>query len=333
MINNIADILRDQDDFLVVTHVNPDGDAVGSLLGMHLALQEMGKRSWALVGEQIPSQYDFLGPRTKVLTDPLSVHGTPRWIISLDCADQGRISADLRRFRPPCGVINIDHHVTNPLFGELNFVETEASCSAELAFRVLRQAGYALSRTVGKCFYTGLITDTGGFRYPGVNSRTFQIASDLLQSGFDSYDVSRHLYEEYPLSRFQLEALMLDRMEMMLQRTLVVSVLYLDDFRRLDVDPSETENLVNRLREIRGVEAGVLITQASEQLTRVSLRSKGQLNVAQIAKAFGGGGHLRAAGFRSSEPPEVIKNRLIEAVGEAWATPETVRVDPPHMPD
>ncbi|MEW6350017.1 MAG: bifunctional oligoribonuclease/PAP phosphatase NrnA [Thermodesulfobacteriota bacterium] len=333
MINKIAEILRNGDDFLVVTHVNPDGDAIGSLLGMRLALEEMGKRSWALVGEQPPSQYDFLGARTKVITDPRSVNGTPSWIIALDCADQGRISADLGRFRPPCRLINIDHHVTNPLYGELHLVETGASCSAELAFRVLKQAGYTLSRTVGKCLYTGLITDTGGFRYPGVNSRTFQVASELLEPGIDSYDVSRHLYEEYPLSRFQLEALMLDRMEMMHQGTLVVSVLYLDDFRRLNVDTSETENLVNRLREIRGVEAGVLITQVSEQLTRVSLRSKGQLNVALIAKGFGGGGHPRAAGFKSLEPPEAIKNQVIQAVGEAWATPDTVRVDPPGLSD
>jgi bifunctional oligoribonuclease and PAP phosphatase NrnA len=333
MISRIAEIIQDHDHFLVLTHTNPDGDAVGSLLGMHLALQEMGKQSWAISGEPLPSQYDFLGARGKVISAPQAINGSPAWIIALDCASEDRMSPDVSAFRPAAGLINIDHHVTNPLFGDVNMVEVEAACSAELVLKVLKSAGYWLSPSVAKCLYTGLITDTGCFRYSGVTSRTFRVAADLLESGFNSYEVCRHLYEEFPLSRFQLEALVLDRMEMMLQGTLVVSTLYEDDFRRLSVDTSETENLVNRLREIRGVEAGVLITQVSDHLTRVSLRSKGQLNVAQIAKSFGGGGHIRAAGFKTVLPPELVKTKLVEAVAEAWSTPDTVRVDTPHISD
>ena len=327
MINRVAEILKENNHFLVMSHTNPDGDAIGSMLGMHLALLEMGKHSRALAEEPIPAQYDFLGVRGKVSTDPKAVHEPPDWIITVDCASEDRISPGTGPFRPPARLINIDHHVTNPFFGDLNVVSVDASCSAELVLRVLQAAGYRLSSAVAKSLYTGLITDTGCFRYPGVNSGTFRVASELLEAGFNSYEVSRYLYEEHPLCRFQLEALVLDRMEMMLHGSLVVSTLYADDFKRLNIDTSETENLVNRLREIRGVEAGVLITEMSNQITRVSLRSKGQLNVAEIAGTFGGGGHIRAAGFKTTLSPNQIKAKVVEALALAWATPDTIRVD------
>jgi len=317
MIQKIAKILREEDRFLIVTHVNPDGDAVGSLLGLHLALREMGKISWPVASEQFPELYDFLPGRDALITDVTRVNEPPKWIVSLDVASKERISGDIVRFADKVQLINIDHHPTNPGFGELNFIVPGASSTAELAYKVLKETGYKLSRDAGKCLYTGLVTDTGCFRFAGVNSETLLLGAELLAAGFDSFEVTRYLYEEFPLRRLRLEQLVFERIEILLEGRLVLSTLYHTDFDRLGAHMSETENLVNRLRECKGVEVGVLITEMPDKVIRMSFRSKGNLDISAVAKSIGGGGHRHAAGARSNLPLPEAKEKIIQAIQTA----------------
>jgi phosphoesterase RecJ-like protein len=319
MNSEISKILLTEDKFLIVTHINPDGDAVGSLLGTYLALSEMGKQAWAFSGDNLPELYSFLPGLSSVITAPERITEAPAWIIVVDVAAEHRISGDIAGFRKRAKLLNIDHHPTNPGFGDLNYVEPTATSTAELVHKLLRDAGYKSSSDVGKCLYTGLITDTGCFRFSGVNSGTMQIASEMLGSGFDSYEVTRYLFEENSLGRLFLERLMLERIEILLGGRLMVSTLYHGDFERLGIPLSEGENLVNRLRESRGVEAGVLMTQTAGDVTRVSLRSKDRLDVSAIAKSLGGGGHRHAAGLRSTLPFPELKEKIISAVEKALA--------------
>ncbi len=317
MIDRIASVLKADDRFLIVTHVSPDGDAIGSLLGMHLALKEMGKQSWPFLSDDFPDTFRFLPGSRDLLLDTAAVPNAPNWIISVDAAEASRIAGDISLFRESARLINIDHHTTNPLFGELSFVEPHATSTAELVLRVLKKAGYRLSPDVGKCLYTGLITDTGCFRYEGVDNHTLEVGAEMLASGFDSYDVTRPLFEEFPIRRLYLERLVLERLELLLGGRLALSSLYSDDFERLGAHMSESENLVNRLRENQGVVVGVLLTKFSDELTRVSFRSKDTLDVAAVAKTLGGGGHARAAGLRSAVPFEELKRKIVEAIGDA----------------
>jgi phosphoesterase RecJ-like protein len=317
MKTEIPEILKREDRFLIVTHINPDGDAVGSLLGMYLALSEMGKQTWALLNDKFPDRYSFLPSHTAVLTDSAQLTADPKWIISLDVAAEPRISADLTPFRDKARLINVDHHPTNDGFGDVNLIEPDATSTAEIVYRILKHTGYELSRDVGKCLYTGVITDTGCFRFSGVNSSTLHLAAEILESGFDSYEITRHVYEEYPLRRLELERLVLDRMQILLDGRLVISTLFADDFSRLGAPISESENLVNRLRESHGVEVGVLLTQLSEETCRASLRSKGRIDVAAIAQSLGGGGHKNAAGLRSTLPVDELRARIAGAVEAA----------------
>jgi bifunctional oligoribonuclease and PAP phosphatase NrnA len=313
-IGRIADLLKSNDRFLLVTHVNPDGDAVGSLLGMYGALKEMGKECWALTSEPVPESYRFLPGWNDVLQDPSHVNSTPQWIVSLDVAAENRIAGDIGRFRPDAPLVNIDHHGTNPMFGALNLVDPAATSTAELVHRILGEIGRGMSAAVGKCLYAGLITDTGGFRFEGVNSRTFRIAAEMVDTGFDPAEVSQALYEEFPLRRLHLERLMLDRCEILLNGRLVMSWLSESDFVSLGAAMADTENMVNRLREHEGVIAGVLLTVMSDGLVRVSLRSKDPLDVAAVASTMGGGGHRRAAGIKIRLPLPELRERLVTSI-------------------
>jgi len=317
MIQKIAKILREEDNFLIVTHVNPDGDAIGSLLGLHLALVEMGKKSRPVSGEQFPELYDFLPGCGAVVTDANLLHHPPKWIICLDVATAERISGDIARFRDKAQLINIDHHSTNPGFGDLDWVVPGATSTAELVYKVLKEADYKLSADAGKCLYTGLVTDTGCFRFSGVNSDTLSLGAELLKSGFESYEVTRYLYEEFHLRRLRLEQLVFERLEILLEGRLVLSTLYHTDFARLGAHMSESENLVNTLREWRGVEVGLLITEMPDKVFRLSLRSKGSVDVSAVAKSIGGGGHRRAAGARSTLPLPELKQKIIQAIATA----------------
>ncbi len=302
---------------MVVTHINPDGDALGSLLGMHLALVEMGKHSNALCADKVPEIYNFLPGHEQVVTGLESLAHQPQFIIAVDAAEENRISGDLSAIRDQAKLINIDHHETNPGFGEINYVQPDATSTAELVHEIIRKTGYRLSTNVGKCLYTGLVTDTGGFRFAGVNSRTLRVGAEMLAAGFDSYDIIRPLYEEYPIRRIYLERLVLERLEILLDGRLVMSTIYSEDFEKLGADMSETENLVNRLRESKGVLAGILFTTMPNNVIRVSFRSKDSLNVSAIAKPLGGGGHSHAAGLRSTLPLQELKEKIVQAVAQA----------------
>lgn len=309
----IVAILKERDRFVVVSHVNPDGDALGSLFGMYLALTELGKSALPFCGELPPHLYSFLPGYEAVITEPGKLPWSPEWIICLDVADASRISGDISDLRSKAKLINIDHHPTNPGFGDVNLVQPEASSTAELVHSLLKAAGYKISVNVGKCLYTGLITDTGCFRFAGVTSKTLLMGAEMLSPGIDSYEVTRPLFEEYPLARLQLERLVLERIEFLLDGKLLISTLQQEDYDRLGASMSDTENLVNKLRENRGVEAGVLITQMSDNLLRVSFRSK-DFDVAAIAKSLGGGGHRHAAGLKTSMPLSELKKAIVAAI-------------------
>ncbi|MBI5251375.1 MAG: bifunctional oligoribonuclease/PAP phosphatase NrnA [Desulfomonile tiedjei] len=311
--HEIPELLRSQDRFVVVSHANPDGDAIGSLLGMYLALREMGKKAWPLGDRPFPVTYDFLPGASDLITDPKDVDA-PEWIIAVDVAEEHRISGDISSFRHTARLINIDHHPTNPAFGALNFIDARATSSAELVHKLLKEAGYRISTDVGKCLYTGLVTDTGGFRFAGVTGKTLEIAAEMLGPGLDSYEITRHLFEEYPLARLHLERIVLERAEILLDDRLILSTLHETDFSNVRAELSDGENLVNRLREFRGVRAACLITVMGNGLIRVSFRSKGNLDVAKIAQSLGGGGHRAAAGVKSTLPLLELRKTIIEAL-------------------
>jgi phosphoesterase RecJ-like protein len=315
MIEQVAEIINKHDNFLVVTHINPDGDAIGSLLGMYSALKEMGKTAVPIIGTKFPELFEFLPGKNDVLIGLDSLNSNPSYIISLDVAAENRICPQVDSLRNSSRLLNIDHHPTNPGYGDINYVQRHANSTTQLVYEILDKAGHPLSLDVGKCLYTGLITDTGCFKFAGVTSKTFELAAKLLEPGVDNYEITRHLFEEFAVTRLALERLMLERLEILLDGKVILSHLDLEDFEEIGADMSEGENLVNRLRETRGVEVGGLITQLSDNLCKASLRSKGLIDVSAIASELGGGGHRRAAGVKVSMSPQQLRISLLELIG------------------
>ena len=314
MIDQVASIIRDFQDFFIMTHVNPDGDAIGSLLGMYLALKENGKIAIPVIGAEFPDLFNFLPGSGNTVIGFDSIGFSPSHIIALDVAAENRISPEIGDLRKSAKLVNVDHHPTNPRYGDYNYVLPSANSTTQLVYEILKRAGYRVSPDVAKCLYTGLVTDTGCFKFAGVTSATFELAARLLELGVDNYEITRKLFEEFPESRLSLERLMIERLEVLLNGKLVLSYIDFEDYQKLGASMSEGESLVNRLRETRGVEVGGLITKLSENLYKVSLRSKGFVNVATVASALGGGGHSRAAGLKVSMSREEIRERLIKLI-------------------
>lgn len=320
MQNEIVDILRNEDRFLVVTHVNPDGDAIGSLMGMFLGLVGAGKRAWPLIRDDVPDLYDFMPGLRQVIQSPESMDARPDWIIAVDCAERSRIAGDIERFDDRARLINIDHHPTNPQYGDFNLVIPEAASSAEIVFDLLKGLG-PVSPDAAMCLYTGLITDTGGFKFSGVKAETMRVAAEMMDTGFDPYEVATNVFERHPLGRLDLERLMLERAEILFDGAVIMSTLYAKDFDELGLKRSDAENLIDVLRAFRGVEVAALVVESDDGKSKGSLRSKKYVDVAAIAKSMGGGGHYRAAGFRTDLRPadthEMVKRELHQVLAES----------------
>lgn len=316
MFDDICSAIKNADRILIVTHTNPDGDAIGSSLGFHLSLKEMGKVSFLALETSPPQTFSFLDGIDEAVVRPDINEINPDLILALDAADQKRVVPNIDLVRANVKLINIDHHPTNPLYGDLNLVRADANSTSSLVFQVLKEMGHRPSHAASKALFTGLVTDTGCFRFEGVNSATFRLAAEMCESGIDSYQITQFLFEEHPVERISLERLMLNRLRFLIGGKVALSELYISDFKETGASLSDGENLVNKLRETRGVEVGVLMTKVSENMTRVSLRSKGHLDVAAIATEFGGGGHRRAAGIKSSLDFSTLQQQLLVAIGK-----------------
>ena len=314
MLDQICSSIHKSDRILIVTHMNPDGDAIGSSLGFHLSLKEMGKTSFLALETEPPQMFSFLSGIEEAILSPNLDQINPGLVLALDAADQKRLVPGIESIRFKAPVINIDHHPTNPFYGDINLVRSDANSTSSLVFQILKEMGHRPSYNASRALFTGLVTDTGCFRFEGVNSSTFRLAAEMCESGIDSYQITQFLFEEHPVERLSLERLVLNRLQFFLEGKVALSELYLSDFDELGASLADGENLVNKLRETRGVEVGVLMTKIAEDFTRVSLRSKGHLDVSEIAAEFGGGGHRRAAGIKSTLDFFTLRQELLGAI-------------------
>jgi phosphoesterase RecJ-like protein len=309
----IADALRQHDRFLVVTHENPDGDALGSLLAATIALRQLGKDAvMYLPGRTpLPSEYAFM-PLDDVVREPPD-DAAERVLFAVDCAKEERIGYEQAVSRAPL-VLNVDHHHDNTRFGDLDLIVADASSTGEVLRDVFAELGVKLTPELAEPLYIALVTDTGRFQYANTTPKALRLAAELVEAGADIHEVFQQVYESVEFAKLKLLARALDRAEVLEGGRIVVSHLVRTDFGEVGATEPYSEGIIDYLRAVEGAELAVLIREQLNEdapAYKGSLRSSiDELDVSAIARVFGGGGHRQAAGFSTDLPLEEIVERI-----------------------
>jgi phosphoesterase RecJ-like protein len=315
----VVDVLRTRDRFLVVSHENPDGDALGSLLGASLGLRELGKDvvMYLAGAAPLPAEYRFLD-LSKVTRDvPPDVD--ERVLLAVDCANERRIGESREAIERAAFVLDVDHHHDNSRFGDVNLVVPDASSTAEVVRDVLRELEVELTPEIAEALYVGLVTDTGRFQYTNTTPKALRLAAELVEAGADVHGIFRHVYETVQFAKLKLLARALDRARLFDGGRLVVSYLLRGDFAEVGAEEPFSEGIIDHLRAVEGSEMVALIREPPRDegpSRRISLRSShDEVDVSAIARLRGGGGHPQAAGFSSEEPID----RIVEFLRREFA--------------
>jgi bifunctional oligoribonuclease and PAP phosphatase NrnA len=301
----ILELLRQGERFLVCSHTRPDGDAVGSMLAMGMLLEQMGKHVDLVAADRVPPLYRTL-PGAERIRSVLRVRGLYDAAILLECdsLDRARV-----RGLEPYFHINIDHHATGRNFGNLNWIDHEATSAGEMVHRLIQASGATLTPEMARCLYVTILTDTGGFCYGGVRERTFTLAAELTRAGADPIGVARDIYFAVPESKLHLLGAALSN----LHREGPLAWLWVThaDMLRSGASEEDCEGVVNYAITIAGVESAAFLRELPEGRIRLSLRSKTKIDVAAIAASLGGGGHENAAGVTLDGPMEQATERIL----------------------
>jgi bifunctional oligoribonuclease and PAP phosphatase NrnA len=323
----VAEAIRANDRFLLVTHENPDGDALGSILGAKLALDRLGKDSVMYLGGQTapPAEYSFLA-LDEILRE-LPADATDRVLLALDCANANRMGAAAEILdRVPLS-IDIDHHHDNSCFAEINHVVPDASSTGEIVRDLMRELGVTLTPAIAEAIYVALVTDTGRFQYTNTTPKALRLAAELVEAGVDVQRVFKGIYESVEFAKLKLLARALDRAQVYEGGRLVISYLLRSDFHELGVGEEYAEGIIDYLRSVEGAELAATIREPPEPPDaprRISLRSSSdELDVSAIARLRGGGGHPQAAGFSSAESIAEIVEFIRSVFAAAHASPSS----------
>ena len=306
----VADAIRSNDRFLIVTHENPDGDALGSILAMKLALDSLGKDSVMYVGGEmaLPPDYEFMP--LEDLQRELPEDAASRIVLALDSATAPRTRIPPEVLAAAPLVVDIDHHHDNTRFGTINLVVPEASSTGEIVRDLLRDLDVALTREIAEAIYIALDTDTGRFQYANTTQKAHELAIELMESGVEPQEIFRRIYEAVPFARQKLKGKALDRACLYEDGRMIATYLLSADFEELGVGEEYAEGVIDELRAVKGVELAMTVREppVPDGLPRrVSMRSASDVfDVSAIARRRNGGGHKRAAGFSSEESVEEI---------------------------
>jgi phosphoesterase RecJ-like protein len=301
----VAEAIRSHTRFCVVTHENPDGDALGSMLAAKLGLDALDKDTVMYLSgaAPLPAEYHFL-PLSGVLREvPQDIE--ERVLLAVDCANERRIGPESEAVDRAALVLNIDHHHDNNCFGALNLVVDDASSTAEIVRDVLGALDVPLAPEIAEALYVGLVTDTGRFQYTNTTPKALRLAAELVEAGANVHDIFRHVYETVQFSKLKLLARALERAQLYDGGRLVVSYLLRDDFAEVGAEEPYSEGIIDSLRAVEDSEMVALIREPPRDVgpaRRISLRSsRDEVDVSAIARERGGGGHRQAAGFSSEE--------------------------------
>jgi phosphoesterase RecJ-like protein len=314
-VKKFLQLIRANRRFLLGCHVHPDGDAIGSVLAFGIWLQNIGKQVEMICSDGVPSVYRFLEGSALIRTG-LTANYRPELLICLDCAEKDRIALPAEVWDlPGLLVVNIDHHITNSQFGDLNLVDPDAAATGELVFRIIKQSRTGINQAIATALYTAIATDTGFFRYDCTSAYTLETVSWLVKKyRVKPSKIAERVHEQKSFNSIKLLGEILSSMQVGLEGKVAWIVLNQAMLKRYPVENEETESYVNFARSIEGVEIGIIFKELKPNEFKVSWRSTEAVDVSKLAANFGGGGHARAAGCNITGSVDEVVNLVLDYV-------------------
>ena len=308
-LDNIIEEIKKAESIVILTHETPDGDAIGSSLAMKVALKQLGKNADVIIKE-VPRTFNFL-PGSEEIKDNSEIKSYDL-AISLDCADLKRLVAN-EYFENAKQTIVIDHHGSNKMYGDINFVNPVAPACCQILIGMFQYFDINIDKELGTCILTGIITDTGGFRYSGVTPETFEFTADLLQKGVNVSDIYKRVLQTKTKANFELMRRTLDRIEFLEDGKVTFTYITNKDLEEVNAGIGDHEGLVEIGRDVEGVEVSVFVREKDEEENtyKVSMRSNDYVNVSDVCLMFGGGGHEKAAGAVLQGSLEQVKQKVM----------------------
>ena len=312
-LDEILEEIKVAEKIIILTHESPDGDAIGSSLAMKLALEELGKEADIIIPE-IPRLYEFL-PAIEQVKKESNIKSYDL-AISVDCADLKRLTGR-EYFENASKTVVIDHHGSNNMYGDLNYVNPVSPACCEILAYIFEYFEINITKEIGTCIMTGIITDTGGFRHPTVNPETFEFTAELIRKGINVPDIYKRTLRTQTKANFLLTQRVMDRMEILEEGKVTFTYVTLKDKEEVEAETGDTEGLVEIGRDIEGVEVSIFLKQKEENLFKISMRSGNYVNVSDVCLMFGGGGHQRAAGATAQGTLEQVREKVLKEVKKA----------------
>ncbi len=311
----MIEVIRKAPKVALFSHVSPDGDCIGSMLAIGLALEKMGKEVSLYNPNPVPSYLAFLPGSSRISQELPSPPAEV--LLFVDCTDLGRVNMSRSDISDESTVLNLDHHISNLFFGDFNWVDVQASAVGEIALTLINRLGVEIDVDMATNLYTAILTDSGCFEYSNTTAQTHRSAADLLDKGVDLSRIHHNIFDQKPLAQIKLLQCALNGLEIHADGQLAIMTLSSEDFRKCGADQEMSEGLVNHARSIAGVEVAVLLKELGPLEIKGGLRSNLWLNVNEIAALFGGGGHQRAAGCTLRISMAKAKQSITTAIEEA----------------
>ena len=309
-IDQILKCIKKSKNIVIVTHENPDGDAVGSSLAMYHALKGLKKNVDIIIPEYAKC-FNELPGIDEVIKESDKVYDLA---ISLDVATDKLLNVWVKYFREANQRIVIDHHSTNTMFGDINYVDLSAPACAQVVYMLIKHYRWKITPEIGTCIMAGIITDTGGFQYSGVSKDTFNIAAELLDAGVNISKIYKKVFDTKTKSSFELRRIAIDRMEFLEDGKIAFTYVTNEDERKVNAGVGDYEGIVSEGRSVEGVEVSIFLHELKDGEFKISLRSNSYVNVSDVCIMFGGGGHIRAAGAKMTADPLVIRDKVVNEV-------------------
>jgi len=317
----IAEILKSRERFVVMSHARPDADALGSTLAMALCLRQLGKDVTAWNEDGVLAKFHYL-PGAELLTVPPAEPQRFEVALVLDNAVRNRAGKAIEAVAHAEVTINIDHHITNEHYGDLNFIDATAPATGQILFELIRAHELPLTYAMADNLFAAISTDTGSFQYPNTTARTYEIGAELIRAGVNVGELSQKMYESYPRRRLELLRALLNVLRFTSRDRVASFALSVETTRNLGVKPEDSEGLIDYIRSIEGVVAAAFFEEVGDGRVRISLRSKTpKIDVSKVCGLFGGGGHKLAAGARLSGSLAEVQEKVLQAIDHEFDQP------------